>query len=275
MGVNCTICGNSANTILADGTINRYDCVSCGHSFSVIEPSKQVSYNADYYDLKHANWFSNPNIWLFRYILKQARIILGDGRISVVDVGCGKADFLKYARIKDRKVDVYGIDLCDNDIPDIAFYRADFLKTEINRKFDLVTSMASIEHVEDVNSFVRRLANLSSQGGIISVTTDNAGGIFFSLSRFLKKAGLATPYYSLYEPAHLQHFTNKSLRILLEKNGLKVISQRNHNYPAEAVDMPDANPFMKMVYILGVRFLFAMPSNFGILQTAICRKERN
>ncbi len=272
MEASCTICGNKS-VELKDQRLNMYKCDKCDHAFSLIPVSMKVEYDEDYYAEKHENWFNNPNIWLFSLISRKIREVVGSRGITLLDVGCGKGDFLKFMRAADHSIDLYGIDLSDNEYPGITFIKDDFMKSEPDKKFDVVTSMAAIEHVSDVNVFINKMKSVIKAGGLVVVTTDNTGGLFYGIARAMKKFGIKTPFYSLYEPAHLQHFTNKSLRVLFERNGLNVVYQRNHNYPIKAIDLPAAGFLARSIYLAGAWIIFTISFNFGILQTIFCIVE--
>lgn len=272
MGVRCTICRSESGVKLDDRSLGRYSCSLCGHSFTVLEPGLRTQYTDDYYASKK-DWFANPNYWLFGFINDGVRRHFGSRNIRFLDAGCGRGDFLKFIQKANPGWELYGIDLSENRLPGINYMRQDFLSASCGAKFDVITSLAAIEHVEDITLFVRKISELLAPGGIAVVNTDNTGGVFYSAARLLNRLGMGAPYRSLYELAHLQHFTNKSLRTLLEKEGFEIISQTNHNYPIKAVDLPPCGLFMKCLYLSGVALLFAMPRKFGILQTVFFRKR--
>lgn len=260
--------------MLKDDFLNRYQCNTCCHSFIVTDREQRSCYSEDYYDVTHANWFSNPNHWLFKFIYSNIIDLTKKRKIRLLDVGCGRGDFLKFIKNMNSEIELYGIDLNYNHYPGINFIKGDFLKDNCNSiKFDIICSLATIEHIEDINLFVNRMKGLLLPGGLIVVTTDNASGIIYKIARILKKIGISTPYHSLYEPAHLQHFTNRSLKMLMGRQGFEIILQKNHNYPKEAVDLPKANLIMKKLYLLGIWIFFLLPKRLGILQTVFCKRK--
>ncbi|MBU0604868.1 MAG: class I SAM-dependent methyltransferase [Candidatus Omnitrophica bacterium] len=274
MGKTCSICNSDKDVVLQDSVLNRYGCNKCHHSFTVVTEEQRTRYTDDYYET-HANWFNHPNYRLFDFIHSQVISRIRKDGLKLIDVGCGTGDFLKYLRKKDPSLDLYGIDLRPNSYPGIAFVRGDILRENIGMKLDAVTSLAAIEHVDDINLFIENIKELLAPGGILVIMTDNTGGVFYSAARLLKKMGIKAPYEGLYELAHLHHFTNTSLRKLLECHGLEVISRKNHNYPLRAINYPSCGTLMRVAYMCGAGALFAFPSRFGILQTVVCRKKKD
>lgn len=269
---NCPICHSDKDIVLQDLALNRYGCAKCVHSFTIVSDDQRTCYNEEYYNA-HVNWFNHPNYWLFNFIYSQIVSRVGRGGIKLLDIGCGKGDFLKHIRKRNAAMGLYGIDLCHNSYPGITFMQGDILSERIGMRFDAVTSFAAIEHVGEINLFIERLKSLLSPSGILVIMTDNTGGTFYAVARLLKKMGIKAPYDSLYELAHLQHFTNLSLRKLVESHDLDVIVQKNHNYPIGAINLPSCGVAIKLIYLCGARAIFALPSQFGILQTIICKRR--
>jgi 2-polyprenyl-3-methyl-5-hydroxy-6-metoxy-1,4-benzoquinol methylase len=251
-----------------------YRCGTCRHSFTLITDEKRVRYTDDYYEEKHANWFNNPNYRLFDFVYSTVIRPIKKRDIRLIDVGCGKGDFLKHIQRRDPGLQLYGFDLSGNSYPGITFIKGDFLKDPCQMKFDVICSFAAIEHVDDIGLFVEKLKKMLLPGGVVVITTDNTGGLFYAFARLMKRVGVATPYYSLYELAHLQHFTNRSLKALMERSGFEVVAHRNHNYPVKAIDMPRMHPAISAAYILGAKTVFFLTNrSFGILQTIVCRTK--
>lgn len=274
MKVNCTICQIDDAVVLKDGILSRYECNNCEHSFSVIDKERQIKYTDDYYVSKQ-NWFDNPNFRLFKFIYANMIRLLKKDEIKLLDVGCGKGDFLKFVKKINPRIQLYGIDQNDDRYSGINFIKGDFLKTEFGMKFDIVCSLAAIEHIDDVLLFVGKIDEILLPGGLLILTTDNTGGLLYKAARILQKMGISSAYHSLYELAHLQHFTNRSLKILMERSGFKIILQKNHNYPVRAVNLPPSRPIIKSLYLLGIRLFFSLPDRFGMLQTAFCRRRED
>ena len=194
-------------------------------------------------------------------------------QFKLLDVGCGKGDLLRFIKSHNSEVELWGIDIGSNYHSGIKFIRGDFLEEEINMKFDAICSLAAIEHVADVNTFIKKVERLLLPGGLLIIMTVNTSGILYGVAELFKSVGISKPFYRLYDLHHINHFTGRSLKKLIERNDFDIIVQKKHHYPVRAVDIPKVNLITKMIYKLGVRILFSLPGRFGILQTVICKKK--
>ena len=232
----------------------------------------QETYSEDYFDDTHANWFNNPNLELFDAIARACE--KAGPNASVLDVGCGRGDLLKYLHGKNPNLRLTGVDLSPNPPTEgIEFIQGDALELEMNRKFDVVVSLAVIEHVTDIQAFVRGLSDLCEPHGTVIIMTLNDRSILYGMARFLDdKVGVSGPFVRLYSRHHLTHFNVTSLKRLLESNGMPVRETLLHDIPLAAVDFDANNPLVRSVFMFGVRMAFALGKQTGrtYLQTLFC-----
>ncbi len=244
-----------------------------------IYKERQEKYNDDYYLKAHKNWFNYPNYRLFNFIYKKLLKLLGNEQIQLLDVGCGKGDFLNYIAAKNSTAELFGIDLTHNQHPRIHFIRGDFLQEKIEEKietkFNVICNLAVIEHIDNPHLFVQKLNSLLQPGGFLFISTINSNSLIYRIARMLKKVGIRVAHDRLYSHHHLQHYTNRSLKRLMEMNGFDLLLQKNHNYPIKALDVPKSNFLVEKFYKLVVWFIFLVSSALGCgtLQTIICRKR--
>lgn len=274
MDVQCCVCLGRGTTQLIDPIRKIHRCRVCTHAFTEGVTDSNEIYVEEYFDEEHKHWFNNPNTRLFRWIHGYIRRWAGEHPLRLLDVGCGRGDFLKYLQQVDPQIRLWGIDLAPNEAPGITFLRGDVHTAPIQETFDVITGLTVIEHLQHPDVFVARLAQLLRPGGRIILTTDNTGGLLYSTARVLRRCGIRSAYERLYDEHHLHHFTNQSFRKLLERHGFDVVVQRNHNYPLKAVDAPLQGPVMEALYLAAVATMFAASTVLrnGILQTAVCQK---
>ena len=115
----------------------------------------------------------------------------------------------------------------------------------------------------------------ATPNGVIVVNTINNESLVYRVARFLSKLGFPASHDRLYDHHHLQHYTNKSLKRLLEMENLKVVKVNNHNYKMKALDVPKSNKLIMGVYRIMVALMFfvSKPLNLGHHQTLYCKKK--
>lgn len=144
------------------------------------------------------------------YSLKRkVRLIekLNQGKGSLLDIGAGTGDFLKYA--KDTHWEVDGVEVNANA-------RARSQKKGIQLKesmddfkgdqFDVVTLWHVLEHVPDLENTVLNIEALVKEGGTLIVAVPNFNSYD---AKFYKE------FWAAYDvPRHLWHFSRESMKML-------------------------------------------------------------
>ena len=224
-----------------------------------------------YFEEDHKRWFENPNLALFENNLRRV-----PKNASLVDVGCGRGDFLRCARKKRPDLRLTGVDLSPNvDDPDIHFIQGDILRIHVSERFDVVVSLAVIEHVAEVKAFVRAMQNLSRPQGTIIVMTLNDGSLLYTSARAGRALGITLAFNRLYSVHHLHHFTRQSFARLLTDGGCKVLEHLDHNAPLQAMDIPVKSALIDWALRVGLLALWAAgrATKRSYLQTIICRVQ--
>jgi len=268
----CPICSGPGQQQAQHREAALYRCSVCTHCYtdpaSVTTPE---TYGAEYFAETHRNWFEHPNTALFEIVRKEAAVV-GES-LSLLDVGCGKGDLLKYLCSHEPAWDLTGIDLSPNTPQKrIAFIQGDIFDTPVDKTYDVVTNLLVIEHIADVHRFVDALKKLCRPGGRLIITTNDEQSILYGAARLLQRLGRSAAYERLYSRHHLNHFSVLTLRRLLELNGLPVVRTIHHNIPVAAVDLPPAGPLTHTIWHAGVRgaFLFGSCVRRTFLQTVVC-----
>lgn len=257
--------------MLKERRLNLYKCGACQHVFTN-DSSIRDQYNNDYVQKLHRNWFNNPPYPLYQYIQKEILKIFGNKPAKLLDIGCGTMEFLKYISIQNgSNLSLCGIDLLNNNYSGINSIKGDFFKYNFSTKFDIIVSLGMIEHVDNPNLFIKKIKGLLQENGILIVMTCNSNGLVYRIARLLNMIGISVAHDRLYSSHHLQHFTNKSLKTLLQRYEFNILSQINHNYSTKAVDVPKSNLLVSNIYTFSVWILFLLssPLKWGILQTVI------
>lgn len=268
----CPICKTNCNKEydLIDAFL--YLCENCSHRFSVIQDNFNEIYDEDYYLEKHKNWFKYPDFNLYKEILN---LITNFNLLSILDVGCGNGNLLNYIKTHLPRSNLTGIDLSASKINgDIKIIREDFVNYNWNETYDFIISLATIEHIYEAELFVNKLYEKLNSGGILFIMTMNDDSILYKLSRFLNKFGFSKPFQRLYDKHHLNHYSHKSLKKLLQNHNLSIIKVIFHNVPLKSLDFESSNRLQYLVnkFIVFIIFIIGKLIKRTYLQSIVVTK---
>ena len=265
--LNCPICDQASYFAYTHPETSIYRCTACTHAFSNLESIETFEvYGEDYYIDTHRKWFENPNIALFKWISSR----IPENARSVLDVGCGKGDFLRYLHQVRPDLSLTGVDLSSNsDTEGIHYIQADIHEVDLDMRFDVVVNLAVIEHVMSVKDFTRALVDLSNPNGKVFIMTLNESGLLYRIACAGKKLGLGIAFDRLYSVHHLHHFSAQSLSTLMQQSGLSVDNVHLHNAPLKSVDFPTENKLISALFTGVLIGIFVLGRLFygGYLQT--------
>lgn len=129
---------------------------------------------------------------------------------SALEIGCGDGFLLKCLKDKgfSRLLGVEPSDTAQSAYPGIEVVN-DFLNESLclEEKFDLIYSVAVIEHIDDVNQVISFCRS--------NLTPD--GTVFFVVPNAQLQLEMGDP--GLFIHQHVHYFTENTLRFLMEKNG--------------------------------------------------------
>lgn len=133
-----------------------------------------------------------------------------EGSHSILDIGCCRGDSLKRLKKCDDSLDLYGVDVRDEDTYEgITFKQCDLEKEKIpfeDNSFDFVYSKSVLEHVFNTENFINESFRVLKPGGVfIGFTPD-----WKSQKNF---------FWDDY--THVKPFTQKGLRDCLRMKGFE------------------------------------------------------
>ena len=271
----CHIC-DSEQTFLLDDSFQVYGCKICTHEFSALPPERQETYGPEYFRETHRKWFEHPNLPLFRKINEAVErlAVHGSGSLSFLDIGCGQGDLLRDMKRAGSRAKLSGIDLVRNTDEGTTYYQGDFVSFPFPEQFDAVSGLMVIEHIGDPNGFTRKISSVLKPKGVVIMNAVNASALLYALARVLRSLQVRGPFERLYDKHHLEHYKTRSLRTLFEREGYEVISHRTHNFPLGALDVPEGNKLLALIYRAGIACIFFLTSRGGgVHQTLIARKK--
>lgn len=239
-------------------------CASCGHLYTDLATiTAPENYDSDYYEVTHRNWFENPHLELFSTICRQVLSLLPEDRadrcFSLLDVGCGKGQFLEFAsNYLGPSVALAGVDVCElpSDSRSIHFTRCSLDDYKPQTQFDVVVSTLVVEHVPSPEAYFAKLLSLTKPGGLIAVVTNDVQTPLYGVSFLLRRFGFSKPFDRLFDPHHLNHFTRKALHSAAINAGLKRLSSAGHSMPLKSLDIPAEGAIQAFLFPIAVKTLF-------------------
>ena len=225
------------------GRLAMHVCNACGFVFNAAFDGSLMSYNQDYENTQvHSPAFNAYVDGLVETTLNESRVRSG----TIVEVGCGKGDFIKRLLNHDRQARGYGFDpsylgpevVCNGRL---AFAKRFYDASCANLKADIVVCRHVIEHGPQPQDIVRAVGS--------AVSTNPEAHVFFETPcvNWILENRVTWDFF--YE--HCSVFTAASLTTLFERCGFTVESVQHvfggqylwlHARPAKTVPSVTMNP---------------------------------
>ena len=148
---------------------------------------------------------------------------------SVLDIGSGTGDFLKY--LQENNWCVSGMEP-NEQARSLSLEKGVQVKSslkEVEGSFDNITMWHVLEHVYDLEQQINWLKEHLSKQGFLYVAVPN----FESLDAQIYKE-----HWAAYDvPRHLYHFSQRSIQAIFEKHGLEVVGKHPMKFDAYYVSL--------------------------------------
>lgn len=181
-----------------------------------------------------------------------------------MDLGCGTGSFL--LAMKRRGFKTFGVDVSKNACEIARKNGVEVLNGKLDdqifqaRYFDVITLWHVFEHLHNPASTLKEISRILKKDGILVIEVPNIDNFSFSL---FKKY-----YFHLDLPRHLHHWSPKTIEMILNKNGFKVLHQDNfslafplslfHSFFNFLHDFKIKSPFMQASALIASPFLIIM-----------------
>lgn len=221
--VKCPVCGYAKTHYFV--TKNDYSfnqCNECDFVFLNPMPS-QDELNEQYMDAeKEAEpTYNKAGSRLRRAFIKLPRFLPYALNKNTLDFGCGGgfiAHALSYVARNSTGIDISAnaVEYAKQRFKRANYFCMDFVQLlETKEKYDFVYSSEVIEHVSDINLYMRVLEHLVKKSGYLYITTPDLG--------HPKVPEDITKWDVFWPPIHVQHFTQKTVTKLFERYGFKIL----------------------------------------------------
>jgi SAM-dependent methyltransferase len=229
----CQVCHSplsSSEEIMPIWSVTYRRCLDCAHTYADARPRDEII--RDYYenqsDAGKAYYLQQDEIELrirelylpkVRWLMDSYRRVYGESPRSLLDIGAGSGHFLHAAR-------ALGLEVAGLEIDELyrRFAKENFGielvkdETQLQGKYDLITSFNVIEHVLDLSSFLQLHKRFSSERVFIAAETPNFESMTVWLQRIFPER--LRGYFAPYE--HVQLFTQSSLATAFFLHGFGV-----------------------------------------------------
>ena len=249
MPTKCRLC-SSSNTqllfvsknihgrhLLGREKFNVLECKNCEVTFTDVDVNSLFYshyYPENYYDeFQGGRLIGGILAFLEKFSFqRKLRLILRHKPLGnrVLEIGCAQGKFLNDLTPTFKK---FGVEINENGrryiqehYPEITVYQDDIESEnfgDCSTKYDIILMWHVLEHIKDPSAFLQRLSSLLNKNGVFIFEVPNRNSLGFRLTR--KK------WFHLDTPRHLFHYNQRSLKQLLNQQGLKVIE-----YSGNAVD---------------------------------------
>lgn len=217
-----------------DGAAWRIErCTRCGHGF--VHPRPTLDFLMEYYAtsghgeqsaakslavvLEEERRSPNTVVDAQRIVRRSSALLGSSASRTFLDVGCGYGFFAKEAQSAGFTTTTLELASIERGIATemlgTAPVATSFEAFDASPgSFSVVLMSQILEHALDVNAWVVKARDLLEPGGVLAVALPNFDGIYRRL------LGARDPF--IVPPAHLNYFTPRSLRALLERHGFVV-----------------------------------------------------
>jgi len=168
---------------------------------------------------------------------------------SLLDIGCGQGEFIKLLKMTLKECEVSGTDLTEFTDQDVYNFIPQDLNLDFNnlfKKYDLITAIEVIEHVENGRHFIRQIEQLLTLNGDAFISTPNTESWRSLISFFIR--GYHVNFGPKNYPAHICSYTEFEIKnIIKETTNLDVVSVyyvKNGKIPSTQMNWANIIPFV-------------------------------
>ena len=246
---NCKVCNSTEQKIIGIRGNHEYtgaDCSKLPHLVTNVVQCKKCQFiylnpdfkgsdaiEREYYSTK-LNYVNNSKSFenTFSYKLKIIEDL--DSVKKIADVGSGRGEFV--STLKKEGYDVIGIEpskglaLESEQTYGVKVINSTLEDCNDSEKFDLITSIHSLEHMSSPHDFIQATKRHLGKNGYLMIEVPNSNATILNLVNFfltLSGKKWNVKLAPLHPPFHSVAYNIQSLTTLLSFNGYKVIEHFN------------------------------------------------
>lgn len=127
-----------------------------------------------------------------------------------LDIGCGDGYWVR--KLAQYGWDCMGVEIAGEESNNIKV--GDFLEMDFDDSFEFIRLSHVLEHVHEPEKYLAKIERLLHKKGELHIGIPNTDSAYFRV--------FGRYWYGLEVPRHLFGFNESNIRILLERNGLKI-----------------------------------------------------
>ncbi len=229
------ICQHEKSEVILEASSHKLNrCLVCGIIFVRADaPDKlsPVEIYRDYYKPETASRFGSvleAIIKIFRFYHAQRIASFNSEARRALDIGSGRGWVLFFLKKYFNYETAVGTQIAANAYQfskeklKLEIYNQDLLEVSFDQKFDVVSILHVLEHVENPERYIERIGEILDRRGWLFIEVPN----YQAWSRRLTKRH----WLALDLKHHLFFFTPASLTALLEKHGFKIKEIRTFSW---------------------------------------------
>lgn len=241
----CPVCGSASSRVayrvdnhhrrdLRTGiTISK--CEDCGIAYlDEVDHSFQddlYAYYEHFVGMPMEDLVSPLTLISYRQVLRMLRGLCG--LQSILDVGCGKGEFVWAAlgqgfEIEGLELSAAAVSIANSFA--LPVRQQSLFSSELDtRRWSAITMFEVLEHVDHPVAMIKRAADLLEPGGILYITTPN----YNSLDRLVLGA-----LWHVFHPEHITYFSTRGLARLVRscEPRLQLVSVKSNNLSTQLVE---------------------------------------
>lgn len=269
----CRICNSSQTSVcfisqnyhgqkkLSNQEFKVFYCQNCSNYFL-----NNIENNPNYYQLYYQeDYYSSPNFlskilefFFYKKKLHEINHYFKNKNIKLLDIGCGKGEFLKKLTPNIRGI---GIDINKN-LTDPNIIIDDFDKHSFpNNSFDCITMWQVFEHLTNPQYTLTKIFRILKPNGLVLFDTPNSNCLAFSIGK--------KDFFHLDSPRHLFIPNPQNISKLLTWVGFKNINIHSNiiDYPLDLFWSVRNSATKYLIYPLYPVFKILNPSTITIRST--------
>lgn len=236
-----------------------FECQKCG--LEMLVNHNPFFYNEKYYE---KNYFSEG--FQDKDFYKKITDKLNLGRKeALLDIGCGKGEYLNYLFENCSHARKFANDLknnlSDKNIVEKIF-EGDFNDITFNEHFNAITMWDLFEHVDNPAELLSKALNLLTNKGKIFIYTVNSDCLVRKIGNIFYRMGYKKFIEKLYPPYHLFYFNEKNLKMISEKLDMDIGIIGYKYYNTRRMEI-------SLMYKIAIKLIYFFESRFSDKKTNI------